>query len=47
MRICKHWFYSDRTKAIKRHKNNLCPLIAPPPEGGEDLKKVTEPCFRQ
>ena len=33
--------------AIKGHKARLCPLIAPPPEGGEGLKKVTEPGFRQ
>ena len=26
------------TKAIKGNKHNLCPLIAPPPVGGEDLE---------
>ena len=39
MTICKHCFSGDHTKAIKRHtRPRLCPLIAPPPVGGEDLR---------
>ena len=39
-KICKHGFSHSHIKAIKRHKANLCLLIAPPPEGGGGGNRV-------